>query len=104
MPSNQRSRPMECHEIRRLIDADVDSELDLVRHLEMAAHLGTCPDCARYAENIRARRFALSQSLNRFRAPPELSGKISAALRTAGAPVSAAVSSPRKSLLSWPTW
>ena len=70
---------MDCNEIRRLIDADTDGELDLVRHLELDAHLRTCPACARHAEAARARRAALRESLPRFTAPPRLAGKIRAA-------------------------
>jgi anti-sigma factor RsiW len=89
---------MNCNETRGLIDADLDGELDLVRHLELAAHLRTCPDCARYAETARARRSALRESLLRFTAPPQLAGRIRAALQAEGAPA------PRRSPLFWPVW
>jgi anti-sigma factor RsiW len=95
---------MDCNENRRLIDADVDGELDLVRHLEIATHLRGCPGCTQYAENVRARRSVLNKSLTRFRAPPELAGKISAVLRTAETPVAPTISSKRKSVASWPMW
>ena len=93
---------MNCHETRGLIDADTDGELDLVRHLELAAHLRTCPDCARLAETARARRTALQGSLPRFTAPPQLAGKIRAALAAEGAPLAAPVA--RRSTLFWPFW
>ena len=96
---------MDCNEIRSLIDADVDGELDLVRHLELTAHLRDCPGCTQYAENARARRTVLNKSLTRFRAPPELAGKISAALRTTEAPsVSVKVTLPKKAVVIWPVW
>ena len=44
---------MDCNQTRELIDADLDGELDLVRHLEIAAHLRTCPGCASRAETSR---------------------------------------------------
>ena len=74
---------MDCNETRRLLDADLDGELDLVRHLELGAHLPTCADCTRRAANARARRAALRESLPRFTAPPHLAEKIRAALPAA---------------------
>lgn len=78
---------MDCNETRRLLDADSDGELDLVRHLEIEAHLRACPACAERAAAIRARRAALRESLPRFTAPPHLAAKIRAALPSAAAPV-----------------
>lgn len=74
---------MDCNETRRLLDAATDGELDLVRHLEIETHLRACPDCARLAENSRARRTALREALPRFSAPPHLAEKILGALPTA---------------------
>jgi anti-sigma factor RsiW len=80
---------MDCNETRRLIDADTDGELDLVRHLELEAHLRTCPACARHADAARARRAALRESLPRFTAPPRLAGRIRTALQVEGMPAAA---------------
>lgn len=71
---------MDCNETRRLLDADLDGELDLVRHLEIEAHLRACPACSQLAENARARRAALRESLPRFTAPAQLAEKIRASL------------------------
>lgn len=71
---------MNCNDTRRFLDADVDGELDLVPHLELDAHLRTCPECARLAENSRARRAALRESLPRFTAPAALADKIRIAI------------------------
>lgn len=76
---------MNCEDTRRLLDADLDSELDLVRHLDLAAHLRGCPACASIAGNARARRAALRAALPRFTAPPPLAEKIRASMRGAGA-------------------
>jgi len=95
---------MDCNEIRGLIEADTDGELDLVRHLELAAHLRACPECARHAEAVRARRDALRQSLPRFTAPPQLAGRIRASLQAEGAPAPATSALPRRPLLFSPIW
>ncbi|SDS30426.1 zf-HC2 domain-containing protein [Opitutus sp. GAS368] len=94
---------MDCNQARPLIDADTDGELDLVRHLELAAHLRTCAECTRHAETARARRAALRESLPRFTAPPQLAGKIRAALQAGGMPASAGAPARRPSLF-WPVW
>lgn len=100
---------MDCNEARRLLDADTDGELDLVRHLDLATHLRGCPDCARLAENARARRTALRGSLPRFTASPQLAEKIRASLRAEAAPAApptapAAPHSPSRSPIFWPVW
>src|ERR1700712_4556087 len=96
---------MNCNETHVLIDADADGELDLVRHLELADHLRTCPECARFAENARARRSALRESLPRFTAPSELADKIRATLQTGNSTAKNVVPpAPRRGLMSWPIW
>ncbi|MDB6114689.1 MAG: hypothetical protein JWQ62_1634 [Lacunisphaera sp.] len=93
---------MDCNESRRLIEADTDDELDLVRHLELAAHLSTCADCAGRVEAARARRAALRGRLPRFTAPPQLAGRIRAALQAEGMPAPAAATRRRPSFgLIW---
>jgi len=95
---------MDCNETRRLIEADVDGELDLVRHLELEAHLKGCAACARLGETLRARRSALRESLPRFAAPPQFTGKVLAAIRAEGAPGAAPARAPRLAPASWPIW
>ena len=73
---------MDCNETRRLLDAALDGELDLVRNLELDAHLRACPACARLAENARARSAALRESLPRLTAPVPFAKRIRAALPT----------------------
>jgi len=94
---------MDCNETRRLLEADADGELDLVRHLEIEAHLRTCPDCTRLAENLRARRAALRTSLPRFTAPPQLAEKIRAALRAETPSPATPARSPRAKII-FPVW
>ncbi len=87
---------MDCNETRRLLDAEVDDELDLVRHLEFAEHLRTCRDCARLAANARACRTALRESLPRFTASPQLHDKIRATPPPASVPTA-----KRANVFSW---
>ena len=71
---------MDCNETRRLLEAHLDGELDLVRHTEIEAHLRECPACAQLLANADERRTALREGLPRFSAPPSLAEKIRAAL------------------------
>ncbi|MDB6127711.1 MAG: anti-sigma factor [Verrucomicrobia bacterium] len=95
---------MNCNETQRILEADVDGELDLVRHLELQEHLGTCPSCAASRETLVARRAALRESLPRFAAPPELAEKVRAALRAKGMPVTMPTRPVRLAAISWPGW
>jgi anti-sigma factor RsiW len=96
---------MDCNETRRLLDADLDGELDLVRHLELEAHLRTCNACARLAENAHARRAALRESLPRFTAPPHLAEKIRAALPASAPTARGAQDAPKRTNnILFPIW
>jgi anti-sigma factor RsiW len=95
---------MNCHEAHRLLEADVDGELDLVRHLELEEHLRTCPKCAALRETFTARRTALRESLPRFNAPPALVDQVRAALRAEAAPAAAPARVTRLAPVSWPIW
>ncbi len=91
---------MDCNETRRLLDAGLDGELDLVRHLEIEAHLRTCAACTQLAEHAGARRIALRESLPRFTAPAQLAEKIRAALPVA-TPTAPA---PARAKIVFPLW
>jgi anti-sigma factor RsiW len=92
---------MNCNESRQFIEADADGELDLIRHLELEAHLRTCPQCAALADAARARRAALREKLPRFSAPPELVRRIRSSLAGADAPLPPARAAART---VWPVW
>jgi anti-sigma factor RsiW len=86
---------MDCNACRRLLDAYVDGELDLVPHLEVETHLRECPDCARMADDRRAGAGLLRAALPRHAAPAGLAARI-----RAGAPATparrAAAGGPRR--------
>lgn len=74
---------MSCAEIRDLLHAYLDGELDVVHHGEVERHLGACPACARAGESLRALQSALRAEAPRFAAPPHLQRRIRASLRQA---------------------
>jgi anti-sigma factor RsiW len=95
---------MDCNETRRLLDADIDGELDLVRHLEIETHLRTCPDCARLAESARARRTALRESLPRFTASAALAEKIRTSLPVPVTLVAITPTATKRAKIFFPLW
>jgi anti-sigma factor RsiW len=72
---------MTCRECLPLLDAYADGELDLVRHVDLEAHLKACPGCARRAEVVSARLARLRSGAGRFAAPPQFRSRILDALR-----------------------
>jgi anti-sigma factor RsiW len=84
---------MNCNEVRRLLEADADGELDLVRHLDVQAHVRSCASCAAVAEAVRVRRTALKTTLPRFAAPTGLAEAVRASLPTGSAVATQARSS-----------
>jgi len=72
-----------CQEARPLVHAYVDSELDVVRSLEVEAHLSGCIACAREEANLRALHKALGNSALYYEAPARVERRVRAALRDA---------------------
>jgi len=70
---------MECDEIRRLLPAEVDAELDVRESLEVESHLRACAACRAELAAQRAVRDAVRRQATYFRAPPRLSARVSAA-------------------------
>lgn len=67
---------MNCNEVRALLDAHFDGELDLIHDLEIEKHLGTCPSCAQALASLKSLRSAISNSELRYSAPPGLAAKV----------------------------
>ena len=68
-------------EIRELLHAHADGELDLVNAREIEQHLKTCDDCGRETEQIRALHDAITSDSPGYPAPARLRRNIRAALR-----------------------
>jgi anti-sigma factor RsiW len=68
-------------EIRELLHAYADDELDLPNAREIEQHLQSCGDCRRETEQIRALHEALASDSPAYRAPVHLRKNIRAALR-----------------------
>ena len=71
---------MECDEIRRLLPAEVDAELDVRESLEVEGHLRTCASCREQLAAQRAVRDAVGRRVTYFRAPAGLEARVESAL------------------------
>jgi len=70
-----------CQEAHRLIHPYLDGELDLVRSLEIEAHMNDCQTCARSYNELRSLRSAVSDTALRFEPPAALRNRIRSAVR-----------------------
>jgi anti-sigma factor RsiW len=72
---------MDCNETNWLLDAYVDSELELTRQLDVEAHLAGCSTCTKAAEATINFRHSIRMTIPVYKAPPELKATIRAVLR-----------------------
>ena len=77
---------MICKLTPRFVPGYLDGELDLVRTIEMEAHLQNCVDCARELETQQALRGALQRGSLAYAAPQGLRDRIQSSLRVSPAP------------------
>jgi anti-sigma factor RsiW len=71
----------EHENIRELLHAYVDGELDLANARETERHMKSCVDCRGTEKAIRELRSALTAEATAYRAPPHLRKNVRAALR-----------------------
>jgi anti-sigma factor RsiW len=72
---------LSCQQTRELIDGYVDGELDLVKSVEIAAHLDDCDSCPQTYHGIRDLRSALGENVLRFEPPKEFEQRLRSSLR-----------------------
>jgi anti-sigma factor RsiW len=75
---------MRCELTQHYVPGYLDGELDLVRTIEMEAHLKVCPACAGELENQQALRSAFRRNSLAYAAPAGLRERIQSSLRDAG--------------------
>ena len=95
---------MNCENLRPLLEAHADGELDLVRQIEVDTHLAGCAACSRLAAEFTARREALEASLPRFAAPAALRQAILASVRGHGTPANRPRAASRGRLIPRSAW
>jgi anti-sigma factor RsiW len=73
---------MNCNETHPLLHAYVDSELDLVRSLEVERHLKTCATCMAVKRSLQSLHSNLRHSDLSYQAPDALRARILRSVRT----------------------
>ena len=74
---------MNCDEIKNLMDAYLDGELDPISSQKVEQHLRDCPKCEQAYGVETAMAHAISQAAPYYKAPPELRERIQDSLREA---------------------
>jgi len=77
---------MNCKEARQLMDGYLDGELDLVRSMDIEAHLEDCGSCLKALESRRALSKTIRSASLRFDAPQGLEKRILASIRKESKP------------------
>ena len=72
---------MTCQETGLLIHALADGELDLVKSIEIEAHLKECRSCAQAQENIRGLRSLMKDPSVRFTPAANFEKRLSSTVR-----------------------
>jgi anti-sigma factor RsiW len=75
-----------CEEMRIMLHALIDNELDAVPAPEVEAHVASCTHCTTRLRDYRGMREALSAPSMRYQAPEGLRGRIERALPTTASP------------------
>jgi len=70
-----------CKEVRDLINAYADGELDLVRSMDIEQHLQGCSACSHIYRNLQTLKGSLANSAVYYRSPAGLQESIQAAVR-----------------------
>jgi len=72
---------MQCQESKKILDAYVDNEVDLMQSVALEEHLAGCADCSQTLESRRALRDSIHNADLRYAAPPELLKSVRKSLR-----------------------
>lgn len=72
---------MQCQESKKILDAYVDNEVDVLQSVALEEHLAGCPDCSKTVESRRALKSTIQNADLRSTAPPELVSAVRKELR-----------------------
>lgn len=72
---------MQCQESKKILDAYVDNEVDVLQSVALEEHLAGCAQCAQTLESRRVIRSAIQNADLRYTAPPELLTSVRKELR-----------------------
>src|SRR3954471_16885986 len=77
---------MDCSQLRTLLDAYMDTEVDLMTSLDIEKHLAECPACTMRLQNRRVIKEASQGDSLYMRAPSGLEDRIRASIKPADKP------------------
>src|SRR5215471_19472633 len=72
---------MQCQESKKILDAYVDNEVDLMQSVALEEPLAGCADCSQTLESRRALKDSIHNANLRYAAPPELLKSVRKSLR-----------------------
>jgi anti-sigma factor (TIGR02949 family) len=74
---------MTCDEVKPLLDAHVDDEIDPIQRTAVDSHVDSCASCARELDKLRSVRDAVRAEMPYYKAPMDLRNQVRQALRGA---------------------
>jgi anti-sigma factor RsiW len=74
---------MTCDEVKPLLNARVDDEIDPIRRLAVDSHVRTCSSCNTDLKELESVRNAIRGEMPYHKAPPDLRDRVRFALRGA---------------------
>jgi anti-sigma factor RsiW len=72
---------MQCQESKKILDAYVDNEVDVLQSVALQEHISGCEDCARAVQGKRALKSAIHNAGLRYTAPLDLTKDVRKALQ-----------------------
>jgi anti-sigma factor RsiW len=90
---------MTCDEIKPLLNARLDEEIDPAQRADFDAHVKTCSACAKELEDLERVRRSIRGGMPYYQAPAHLRNQVRFALRGAGY-----VDSRARRQISWKPW
>src|SRR5580658_1848203 len=89
---------MECDQMRELISAYADGELEAKERAEAERHLGDCAECSRSLKTISALKVAMRNDVLLFNVPGALKKKIETMVAKAGDPPAGVRAKPSRAI------
>jgi anti-sigma factor RsiW len=74
---------MTCDEVKPLLNARVDDEIDLIQRAALDSHVKTCSSCAKDLEELESVRAAIRGEMPYYEAPADFRNRVRFALRGA---------------------
>ena len=74
---------MTCDEVKPLLNARMDDEIDPSRRAALDSHVETCSSCAAELDELQSVRHAIREEMPYYKAPPDLRNRVRFALRGA---------------------